>query len=72
MTFIPAGDRPASPLLPQVVDLVGAGGGDRVIAIRPAAMPPGTTLHVVLFARTDGSSRAARVWLEQGDPAPCR
>jgi hypothetical protein len=70
-------DQPALPQLTEVMPLGGqrSDGSGRVFTIHPAAMPPGTSLHFVIFEEVSDSGttdRSLHTGLVQGDPVPCR
>jgi hypothetical protein len=53
-----------------------AGAGPGRMTIRPSLMPPGTTLHIVIFqmpslSEPDKYQRSVRLGLVKGEPLPC-
>ncbi|MBG0565860.1 hypothetical protein [Actinoplanes aureus] len=64
-----------SPKLPRVVSPEW-GADEQRMTIRPDLMPPGTTLHIVIFQMPDPKDPAGHDWsahlsLVEGEPMPC-
>jgi hypothetical protein len=66
--------QPALPQLGEVMPprLTRVHGAERTFEIRRSAMPPGSSLHFVVFGQGEGGSRVVTTALVHGRPVPCK